>query len=573
MAESGDWYGARVNEVAARYDPAAAESINQWLRDLLPPLPALVLDVGAGSGRDSRWLASLGYEVVAVEPSPAMRGFASRWHSDPAIRYLPDRLPELTKTLGCGISFDFILLNAVWMHVAPKDRQRAFRKLVTLLKPRGVIAVTLRDPVEPDRDMYPVTATEIARLARQHGAFVERESEGGDLLGRDGVRWKQLAVRLPDDGTGALPLIRHVILADSKSSTYKLALLRVLGRIADGSAGWAREGKDDHVDLPLGLVALYWVRLFKPLLVRGLPQTPENRGLEGLGFVRSGFRQLMNVSNLDLRIGMRFSGARSRALHDALRNARDTIMRMPAKYMTYHDGIAIFPCETKPMRRVPADSVLDAPYLWCFGRISVPRHVWQALQRYNVWIEPALVAEWARLMTTYASRQGRKLDEAGLSQAMIWSEPGRETQVAREQALHLMRAGTLRCVWSRQPLTPTNLDIDHCFPWSAWPCSDLWNLLPVIRRVNRHVKRDRLPSGAALLNARDRIVDWWSAGYLCGQDRMLGERFTLEATASLPTLDDPEDPDEVFSAVSLQGLRLSNDQQIPRWDGTDVQSA
>ena len=573
MTKPGDWYEPRVEEVAARYESVAAESINRWLRDLLPPPPATVLDVGAGSGRDARWLASLGYEVVAIEPSAAMREFASRQHSIPNIRYLPDRLPELTRTLRCGISFDVILMNAVWMHVAPGDRQRAFRKLVTLLKPSGLIAVTLRDPVEPGRKMYPASAIEIERLARQHGAFVERERDGDDLLGRAGVRWKQLAVRLPDDGTGALPLIRHVVLADSKSSTYKLALLRVLCRIADGSAGWAQDGKDDRIDLPLGLVALYWIRLFKPLLARSLPQTPENRGLARLGFVRDGFRQLLNVSNLDLRIGIRFSGSLSRALHHALRDARDTIMRMPATYLTYQDGAPIFPCESGSMRPVPGDLVLDAPYLWCFGRFSVPRHVWQALQRYNVWIEPVLVTEWARLMTGYAHRQGRNLDKAGLSQAMAWSEPRRETQVAREQALHLMSSSPLYCVWSGRRLTIANLDVDHCFPWSAWPCGDLWNLLPASRRVNQHDKRDRLPSGVALLEARERIVDWWRAGYLHGEHRLLGERFALEAEASLPTLDNPTDLDEVFSAVNLQGLRLSNDQQIPKWDGTNATSA
>lgn len=40
------------------------------------------------------------------------------------------------------------------MYVAPSDRRRAFRKLVTLLKPGGVIAFTLRDPVEAERGMH-----------------------------------------------------------------------------------------------------------------------------------------------------------------------------------------------------------------------------------------------------------------------------------------------------------------------------------------------------------------------------------------------------------------------------------
>ena len=56
-----------------------------------------------------------------------------------------------------------------------------------------------------------------------------------------------MALRLPDDGTGALPLLRHVILNDQKSATYKLGLLRALCRAADGQAGLARERARTHV--------------------------------------------------------------------------------------------------------------------------------------------------------------------------------------------------------------------------------------------------------------------------------------------------------------------------------------
>ena len=79
--------------------------------------------------------------------------------------------------------------------------------------------------------MYDVSQGEIEQLARAHGAFVEFAGQGKDELSRDSVSWTQLLVRLPDDGTGALPLIRHIILNDDKASTYKLALLRVLSRI------------------------------------------------------------------------------------------------------------------------------------------------------------------------------------------------------------------------------------------------------------------------------------------------------------------------------------------------------
>ena len=132
-----------------------------------------------------------------------------------------------------------------------------------------------------------------------------------------------------------------------------------------------------------------------------------------------------------------------------------------------------------------------------------------------------------------------------------------------------------------QELHRGNLDIDHCFPRSAWPCSDLWNLLPASRNVNQHQKRDKLPADLVLRQSKDRIANWWERGYVRTENRFLTEQFALEASATLPTLDLPtgnlEDMlagarltsllEDVFSAVSLQRLRLSNDQQIPEWQG------
>ena len=239
--------------------------------------------------------------MVAVEPSSAMRAFAQARHADRPIQWIPDSLPALDRTFKSGLSFDVILLSAVWMHVAPSDRQRAFRKLVTLLKPGGVLALTLRSgPAEPERGFHPVSADEIRTLARNHGASVEREGSSDDFQGRREVRWTQVAVRLPDDGTGALPLLRHIILLDSKSSTYKLALLRTLCRIADGACGMARAEDDDHVSIPMGLVALTWIRLYKPLLEEDLPQNPRNRrGGTHLGFAKEAFQELASVSHHD----------------------------------------------------------------------------------------------------------------------------------------------------------------------------------------------------------------------------------------------------------------------------------
>jgi hypothetical protein len=128
--------------------------------------------------------------------------------------------------------------------------------------------------------------------------------------------------------------------------------------------------------------------------------------------------------------------------------------------------------------------------------------------------------------------------------------------VPRGIALRLLASNEpLRCVWSGQLLKPDALDIDHCFPWAAWPCSDLWNLLPADRKINQHGKRDRLPSEALLAAAATPIRDWWQAAYLTGE--VLPRRFVLEAAASLPGL----------GGIPIPDIR-PDCESAPKWDPT-----
>jgi SAM-dependent methyltransferase len=561
-----DWYDANADETVLQYEGLPAAEAHAWLIDCLPARPALVLDVGAGSGRDAEWLASLGHQVVAVEPSDQMRARARQLHAKADIRWLKDRLPGLENVFRLGLTFDFILLNAVWMHVRPNERQRAFRKLVTLLKPGGFIALSFRSP-DPNasRGMFPASTEEIERLARTHGAFVERSLAEGDRLGRPGVQWSRLIVRLPDDGTGALPLLRHIILHDAKSSTYKLALLRSLARIADSALGTVREVDDQTVAVPLGLVALYWIRQFKPLVAGDLPQMPKNRGVIGLGFAKGGF-QALRISPLDLRIAARFAGQNALNLHQALRESCDTITTMPVHYTKFPAGGQVFQVEKKGTTRRFPTIVVDTDYLSSFGFLHIPRYLWSSLVRYSSWIEPALIAEWVRLMKAYAETQERKLNDAVLAHALVWSDPKRDVELAKRIAMDLLETDNLFCIWSSRRLSPATLDIDHCFPWSAWPCGDLWNLMPAHREVNSK-KSDRLPSGETLKSAHERILNWWESGYSPNKNPATGDRFFSEAKSALPLVHSIDVPsfDDVFVGLEFQRLRLKHDQQIPEW--------
>jgi hypothetical protein len=69
------------------------------------------------------------------------------------------------------------------------------------------------------------------------------------------------------------------------------------------------------------------------------------------------------------------------------------------------------------------------------------------------------------------------------------------------------------------------------------------------------------------------MLAWWDGSYLSGGNIALQRRFADEVRASLPavaTSDRPLDIEGVYAAVTLQRLRLHQDQQVPEWIGDVV---
>lgn len=564
-----NWYQTHANRVIAQYESVPAEQVHTWCRDLIPETGSVV-DIGGGTGRDALWFASLGLQVVMVEPTQALLAHAKAHHQHAAIQWISDSLPALGVLTRSGQSFDAVFVTAVWMHVAPSDRERAFRKLSGLLKPGGRLFLSIRcGPDDHNRQMFDTDPRVLHGFARRFGLFVEREVETPDQFQRPGVSWLNCVFRLPDDGTEAFPTFRQIVLNDDKSSTYKLALLRTIARIADAYSGSAEVNPDsDTVSIPLGLVGLVWIRLFKPLIRGGFPQAPVSTDGRRLGFVKSdGFELLSDTSQHDLRIGARFGLDRSGVLHKSIRDAVTTITNMPAHYITYADGNQIFKAKRQTARAPKAALDIDLPYLWSFGELEIPEGLWLALRRHAVWIEPVVVSEWMRLVQEYARKGGHTCDLNALSQAMEWLDPKRTTFEVRQLANRLAEHNRLFCVWSGKRLKADRYDIDHNIPWSAWACNDLWNLLPTDRTVNQRMKREALPSAHRLHDAVDRMFAWWSDGIRSHSDQ-LDQQFCLEASCALPittSRNDAVSNELIFEGVSAQRARLERDQQLKLW--------
>lgn len=227
---------------------------HDWLPEL-PDQPGMALDVGAGSGRDAKALAARGWQVLAVKPAENLRQLGRKYTQGEDVTWLNDRLPSLERVRALSQRYSLILISAVWMHLRPDEQQRALRVLSTLLAPGGLLVITCRQGASGDkRKFFDVSLTALDHQALNLALLPVITTRSDDHLGRELVSWHLRVFRLPDDGTGALPVLRHIIVNDDKSSTYKLALLRTLVRLADAAPGIVTKRDDEWVTLPLGFV-------------------------------------------------------------------------------------------------------------------------------------------------------------------------------------------------------------------------------------------------------------------------------------------------------------------------------
>ena len=214
MSKTVDIYHQGAALFAAQYDALSFEQVHACWQPYWPqsgpqhlPQQQLVLDIGAGSGRDALWLAQQGCQVIAVEPAADLLRLGQLKTAE-KVQWLHDSLPELKACYQLNLQFNTILLSAVWMHILPSERERAFRKITNLLAPGGRFVLSLRfGDFSDQRTAYPISVDEIASLARQFGLLLRFVSEiTADAGGRAGVEWQTLVLELPDDGSDRVRL-------------------------------------------------------------------------------------------------------------------------------------------------------------------------------------------------------------------------------------------------------------------------------------------------------------------------------------------------------------------------------
>ncbi|MEP2102112.1 MAG: class I SAM-dependent methyltransferase [Parasphingorhabdus sp.] len=189
-------YADQAPFLLEQYESLSFEESYRAVIDYFPKKRSKILDIGSGTGRDAAWFDERRHDVTAAEPTKELREGAIRLHPSPTIRWLNDSLPGLTSVRNLKEKFDFIMINAVWMHLDEGQREAAMGAVTALLAQGGRLFVSLRHgPVPRGRRMFAVSAEETIALASQHKLVPLYNERSESILPNNkatGVWWTKL---------------------------------------------------------------------------------------------------------------------------------------------------------------------------------------------------------------------------------------------------------------------------------------------------------------------------------------------------------------------------------------------
>jgi 2-polyprenyl-3-methyl-5-hydroxy-6-metoxy-1,4-benzoquinol methylase len=132
-----DYYNKNSAEFVSRTLDIDMSNIYPKFTSLLPS-KGRILDAGCGSGRDSRYFLSQGFEVVSIDASEEMVKYASNLTGQDALQMKFEDVPFENE-------FDGIWACASLLHIEKKHFVSNLNKLVNSLKGCGVVYISLKE--------------------------------------------------------------------------------------------------------------------------------------------------------------------------------------------------------------------------------------------------------------------------------------------------------------------------------------------------------------------------------------------------------------------------------------------
>ncbi len=136
-----DKYRTDLDETIAYYDRNAMSfvesTVNADVSELYKPFEELlhpgakILDLGCGSGRDSKYFFQKGYDVVAVDPAQAMCEQTKLFACVPVYKLKVEEIQFTNE-------FDAVWACASLLHVSRENQLSVFRRIMNALKNDGI---------------------------------------------------------------------------------------------------------------------------------------------------------------------------------------------------------------------------------------------------------------------------------------------------------------------------------------------------------------------------------------------------------------------------------------------------
>lgn len=308
--------------------------------------------------------------------------------------------------------------------------------------------------------------------------------------------------------------ISKIIERDSKTTTYKFALLRGVIEIIQDNSPFIMFSKD-RVHFPTGLLIEKWMLYYYPIL-ESTENIPQINGDLNLAFGMQ-LKKIISEYNYIGGFSAFYNDLKNKGIPEHLhsdfislaKKIKDTITRMPMKYTgrsISNDYYSIFQYESRTKRKTSIG--IDAEYLInSLGTFSIPIDYYEAFQLLGSFIsgQDSILFKWAEFSVN-ASGKNLSIEKVV---AEVLKNPVTERDVTESKQIFksiLQKEGKVYCVWTGKPIT--QYDVDHLIPFSVWKNNDLWNLLPSETKTNNK-KRDKIPSSDLIEKRKDLILHYW----------------------------------------------------------------
>lgn len=167
------------------------------------PVGGKVLDIGCGSGRDSKWFDEQGYVVYAHDGSCEMVNYTKAFIGE-RVKVCEFEAFDSLQLYGESIQFDGLWACSSLLHVEEENLKRVIENYLNYLKPEGVFFMSFKrregNYVKDGRIFTNFTRKKLlAFIGEIHRVEIVEVIETGDVrVGREDEGWISVVVRVKE---------------------------------------------------------------------------------------------------------------------------------------------------------------------------------------------------------------------------------------------------------------------------------------------------------------------------------------------------------------------------------------